>query len=78
MRLLETALHFGELRIAPELSEAAVLKDELRDFNRKVSETGHVTYNARVGKHDDLIIAVCLCLFMATNRREVSVEPLGI
>lgn len=76
--LLETALSFGTLRIAPELPDAAVLKSELADFNRKVSETGHVTYNARVGKHDDLIIAVCLCLFMATNRREVSQRPLGI
>jgi hypothetical protein len=76
--LLETSLHYGELRIAPELADAGVLKEELRDFNRKVSETGHVTYNAKVGKHDDLIIAVCLCLFMATNRSVTVQEPLRI
>jgi hypothetical protein len=74
--LLETALHYGQLKVAPELPDAEVLKNELRDFNRKVSETGHVTYNAKVGKHDDEIIAVCLCLFMASRRHEVSQEPL--
>ena len=33
----------------PELPEAPILKDELRDFNRKVSQAGHVTYGARGG-----------------------------
>jgi hypothetical protein len=76
--ILETKLHHKEIRIAPELHEAAVLKDELRDFNRKVSQTGHVTYNAKVGKHDDLILAVCIALFMAENKTTTTVEPLGI
>jgi hypothetical protein len=76
--LLETKLSFKELRIAPELAEAPVLKDELLDFSRKVSETGHVSYNAKVGKHDDEIIAVCLCLFMATNRSVTVQERLGV
>jgi hypothetical protein len=67
-----------ELRIAPELAEAPVLREELLDFSRKVSETGHVSYNAKVGKHDDEIIAVCLCLFMATTRSVMIQEPLGI
>jgi hypothetical protein len=66
--ILESRLHSKELRIAPELPEAPVLKDELRDFNRKVSLTGHVTYNAKVGKHDDLIMSICIALFIATNR----------
>jgi hypothetical protein len=76
--LLETKLSFKELRIAPELAEAPVLREELLDFSRKVSETGHVSYNAKVGKHDDEIIAVCLCLFMATTRSVMIQEPLGI
>ena len=59
---LEFRMHSGELKIAP------ALKDELRDFGRKVSESGRVTYNARSGAHDDLILAICIALFIATNR----------
>ena len=33
-----------------------------------MSESGRVTYNARAGAHDDLILAICIALFMATNR----------
>lgn len=72
---LEARLHTGELRIAADLLEAPVLRDELKDFNRKVSESGRITYNARSGKHDDLILAICIALFLATNGNESSVEP---
>jgi hypothetical protein len=75
--LLETALNYGELKIAPDLPEASQLVDEMQTFTRKVSETGFVSYNAKVGKHDDYVTAVYLCLFMATQRSEVSQQPLG-
>ena len=75
---LEARLHSGELKIAPALTEAGVLADELKDFARKVSEAGRVTYNARAGKHDDLILSICMALFAATNRQTVSVEPLSL
>jgi hypothetical protein len=76
--ILESKFHSKELRIAPELPEAPVLKEELRDFNRKVSQTGHVTYNAKVGKHDDYISAIYLALFsiVADAAGSYSQEPL--
>jgi len=52
----------GELKIAAELTESPALKEELRDFVRKVSESGRVIYNARSGAHDDLILAICIAL----------------
>ena len=55
-----------------------MLKDELKDFARKVSESGRVTYNARAGKHDDLILSICIVLFIACNRPVTRVEPLRI
>jgi hypothetical protein len=73
---LESRMHSGELKIAAELTESPALKEELRDFGRKVSESGRVTYNARSGAHDDLILAICIALFMATNRPTVTIEPL--
>jgi hypothetical protein len=75
---LESRMHSGELRIADALTESPALKEELRDFGRKVSESGRVTYNARAGAHDDLILAMCIAIFIATNRIESSSEELRI
>jgi hypothetical protein len=40
---------------------------ELKDFERNVSDAGSATYNARVGAYDDLILAVAIALWFATN-----------
>jgi hypothetical protein len=75
---LESRMHSGELKIAADLTESPALKEELRDFGRKVSESGRVTYNARSGAHDDLILAICIALFIATNRPTVHREELRV
>lgn len=75
---LESRMHSGELKIADALIESPALKEELRDFNRKVSESGRVTYNARSGSHDDLVLAICIALFIATNMPTTTQEPLFI
>jgi hypothetical protein len=75
---LETRLHCGELKIADALQESEALKNELKDFARKVSESGRVTFNARSGSHDDLVLALAIALFAALNRPYSSVEPLRI
>ncbi|MGB6659936.1 MAG: hypothetical protein WBE14_17600 [Xanthobacteraceae bacterium] len=54
------------------------MADELKDFKRKVSEAGRVSFNARSGTHDDLVLAVAIAAWFAGNRHEVSQEPLGI
>jgi hypothetical protein len=75
---MEARLHTGELRIAAALADAPALRDELKDFARKVSDAGRVTYSARSGAHDDLVLAVAIALFVATNQTYSSVEPLRI
>lgn len=57
---LDSMLHRGVLRIAPALTDAGTLKDELKDFRRKVSDAGRMSYAARVGKHDDLVLSIAL------------------
>jgi hypothetical protein len=66
---LELALRArsGELRIAPEL-KTPTLKEELRDFARKVSDSARITYNARSGAHGGLILSICIALFIAPHR----------
>jgi hypothetical protein len=64
---LDAYLHTGELRFAADLIEAGTMKDELQDFRRKVSAAGRFQYEARVGKHDDLVLAVAIGLWVATR-----------
>lgn len=65
---LDARLHTGELRFASELSEAGTLKEELRDFRRHISAAGRYSFDARTGKHDDLVLAVALALWVFTGR----------
>ena len=76
---LEARSHTKELRIAEELTEAGPLKEELKDFQRHISEAGRVAFGARTGKHDDLVLAVAIALWFATSGRPISSsEPLNI
>ena len=69
-------MHTGELRIAEALSDTDALKEELKDFQRKVSDAGRATYNARVGAHDDVILAVAIALWFSKNIPTTSHEEL--
>ena len=65
---LDARLHTGELKFAAELGEASTMQDELKDFRRKVSAAGRYSYEARVGKHDDLVLAVAIGLWSLVGR----------
>jgi hypothetical protein len=64
---IDALLHTGALRFAAALSEAPAMAEELRDFRRRVSDAGRATYAARVGKHDDLVLAVAIACWWATR-----------
>jgi hypothetical protein len=65
---LDARLHTGELKFAAELGEAGAMQDELKDLRRKVSVAGRYSYEARVGKHDDLVLAVAIGLWSLVRR----------
>ena len=69
---LEAKSHSGELRIAADTQDAEALREELKDFRRLVSSAGRPSWNAREGKHDDLILAVAIALWISTNRPSFS------
>src|SRR5262249_45245259 len=62
---LQALLHEGRLRIQRELSEAETLVRELQDFRCEYTAAGHLTFNARSGKHDDLVLVLVLALAIA-------------
>jgi hypothetical protein len=74
---LDARLHTGELRFAKELLEAGTMQDELKDFRRKVSVAGRYTFEARVGKHDDLVLAVAIGLWAIVGRPVMPVAQFG-
>jgi hypothetical protein len=65
---LDARLHSGELKFAKELLEAGAMQDELKDFRRKVSAAGRYSFDARTGRHDDLVLAVSIGLWSLVGR----------
>ena len=57
---VDALLHTGTLKFASALIEAGAMKDELKDFRRKLTDAGRATYAARTGRHDDLVLAVAI------------------
>lgn len=64
---LDARLHTGELRFAEDLTDAHALAEELKDFRRKVSAAGRYSYEARVGRHDDLVLSVAIGVWWAAR-----------
>jgi hypothetical protein len=62
---LQALLHEGRLKIHKELAEAETLVRELQDFRVEFTAAGHLTFNARSGKHDDLVLALAIATWSA-------------
>jgi hypothetical protein len=62
---LQALLHEGRLKILRELTEAETLVRELQDFRVEFTAAGHLTFNARTGKHDDLVLALAIAVWRA-------------
>jgi hypothetical protein len=62
---LQALLHEGRLKIQRELNEAETLVRELKDFRLEFTAAGHLTFNARTGKHDDLVLALAIAVWRA-------------
>jgi hypothetical protein len=62
---LQALLHEGRLKILRELAEAETLVRELQDFRSEFTAAGHLTFNARTGKHDDLVLALAIAVWRA-------------
>jgi hypothetical protein len=56
------------LKLAAGLPHADTLEAEASAFRMKLSASGHDTYNARDGEHDDLLLAVSLPVWWAGRR----------
>jgi hypothetical protein len=62
---VDAMLNTGQLRFAEALLDAPALKNELANFQRHVGAANRASYGARVGQHDDLVLAVALATWRA-------------
>jgi hypothetical protein len=53
------------------------MQEELKDFRRKVSAAGRATFEARVGKHDDLVLAVAIAIWTCVGRPKPAFPSFG-
>src|SRR5215813_6558680 len=64
---LQALLHAGRLKIQKSLPEASVLMGELLDYRIQYTAAGHMTFNAREGRHDDLVLALAIACYRAAG-----------
>jgi hypothetical protein len=62
---LQALLHQSRLKIHRDLAEAATLVRELQDFRVEFTAAGSITFNARTGRHDDLVLALAIATWRA-------------
>lgn len=64
---LQALLHEGKLQIHRALPEAATLVRELQDFRVAYTDAGRMTFGAREGAHDDLVLSLAIAVWRATR-----------
>lgn len=69
---LEVVLQDRRLHTASNLLLAEDLRAELQAFEVNVSKHGHDSYEAAHGRHDDLVMALCLAVWWASRRGQGS------
>jgi hypothetical protein len=62
---VQVILQGGRLQVAKGLPERDTLMQEMQNFRYKLSQAANMTFNAREGKHDDILLSVSLCCWFA-------------
>lgn len=65
---LFAAIENREVTAAENLADWDTFKAHLVDLRRKISNLGHMSFNAREGAHDDYVTAAGLAFWYAKNR----------
>jgi hypothetical protein len=69
---LDARIHHDRypLTFSKHLTEADALKQEIADFVRTVSGAGRMRYEARTGKHDDMIMALAIAVWWLSRPKQ--------
>lgn len=66
---VQVEMQTGRLGTSLSIPHVDKLARELKEFRAKASASGHMTFNAREGQHDDLVLALALAVFGALRPR---------
>ena len=76
---LQVLLQAGRLQVARGLPDAAVLVEELQNFQVRVTAAGHEQFASwREGSHDDLVLATALAAWAAEHMPRSPFEGMGM
>ncbi|MCX7057276.1 MAG: hypothetical protein NTZ79_08795 [Proteobacteria bacterium] len=64
---MQAQLNEGTLRIAAALPEARTLATEMQEFRANISDSGITRFGARLGSHDDTVLAVATGTYFANR-----------
>jgi hypothetical protein len=72
---VRTPLESERLFFDKSQPEAPILQAELKNFRAEYSDSGRIAYNARVGAHDDLVLACALAAWWAARHNSMRIDP---
>jgi hypothetical protein len=75
---VDARLNSDELHFAKDLTEGEALKDELANIQRHVSAVGRNIYEARSGRHDDIVMSIACALWWALESRVLKKLVMGV
>lgn len=74
---LQMLLQTNRLHI-PDVDEGHALVKELQDYDISISDAGHTSFNARSGRHDDLVIALGLSVGYEAPQKPAGIVATGV
>jgi hypothetical protein len=74
---VDARLHTGELVFAEDLPEREALKDELQNFQRSVTASGHSKFEGRSTSSDDIVLAISMAVWWAIEKRKLNKGSAG-
>lgn len=74
---LQAHLHQEKLRISTKLKDADALAKELQDFRVNVTSAGNAVFAARIGAHDDLVLALAIAVWDTTQPPRTATQRFG-
>lgn len=64
---VQVALQTRRLKIADELPDVGIVTQELQNFEVEIKDSGHDSYEARAGQHDDYVLSIAIAMWLAQN-----------
>jgi hypothetical protein len=66
---LQVLIDYHRILLPPDDAEAQAMAEELKNFQIKVTDSANLQFEAKVGTHDDMVVALALATWEGADRR---------